>query len=244
MVIFHLDQSKETGFLYETTTAAEVTQVLEDIAAIHNGILRVRCLVGMMKDLIKLGPMGEDNERHDPPADAAVLERAIADAQTAVSPDRVKANDKLTPESITQELATLSGAVTIVFPQGLPPSEAVRRVFEGGDVQGEFDIQTCQLWWARKSLARGKLVKDYLGTNERVKAVAKLTDAKSGPPPKEVGLSQEAQVRLMSQLHRKAEELKRISTDDGVEYLDSEWADPNGLQKTFQGLGDVTWKPH
>jgi hypothetical protein len=77
-----------------------------------------------------------------------------------------------------------------------------------------------------------------------VKAVAKLTDAKSGPPPKEVGLSQEAQVRLMSQLHRKAEEFKRIDKDDGVEYLDSQWADPNGLQKSFQGIGEVTWKPH
>jgi hypothetical protein len=48
----------------------------------------------------------------------------------------------------------------------------------------------------------------------------------------------------MSQLHRKAEEWKRIEKDDTVDYLDAPWADPTGLQKTFQGLGEVTWKPH
>jgi len=111
---------------------------------------------------------------HD--AAAFGIERAITDAESAVSPDQVASKVFFTPAHVAEELARLSGAITIVWPQGLPPSEPVRRVLEGGDVQGEHDDRTCQLWWARKSLQRGKTVADYLGRNARVTAVAKLTD--------------------------------------------------------------------
>lgn len=243
MVIFRLETSKETTFIYETTNDAQMTDVIEEVTAIHNAILRIRCIIGYMKDLIKHGAMGEDNERHDPPADASVLERAMSDAETAISADQVKNKVFFTPAYVAEELARLAGAVTIVWPQGLPPTEPVRKVIEGGDVQGEYDDKTCQLWWARKSLQRGKLVSDYLGKNSRVTAVAKLTDAKSGPPPKDMSMSQEAQVRLMSQMHRKMEEYKRIDKDDDDSYLDSEWANPKGLANTFQGLEEISWKP-
>jgi hypothetical protein len=244
MPVFHLQTSKETTFLYETTNDAQVTDVIEEIAAIHNAILRIRCLVGLMKDLVKLGPMGEDNERHDPPENAAVLERAMADAESAISADQVAKKIFFTPAYVTEELARLAGAVTITFPQSLPPSEPVRKVLEGGDVQYEHDPKTCQLWYCRKSLQRGKIVSDYLGRNARVTVVAKLTDAKSGPPPKDMSLSQDAQLKLMSRLHKQAEELKRIDKDDDDSYLDSQWANPKGLQSTFQGLEEIDWKPH
>jgi hypothetical protein len=59
-----------------------------------------------------------------------------------------------------------------------------------------------------------------------------------------MSLGQEAQVRLMSQLHKKAEELKRIEKDDDDGYLDQEWANPRGLSQQFQGIGEIDWKPH
>jgi hypothetical protein len=59
-----------------------------------------------------------------------------------------------------------------------------------------------------------------------------------------MSVSQEAQLKLMSQLHKKAEELKRIDKDDDDSYLDSQWANPKGLQNTFQGLEEIDWKPH
>ena len=244
MVIFHMQTTKETTFLYETTSSAQITDVIEDIVAIHNAILRIRTLIGYIKDLIKSGPLGDDNERHDPPENAGVLQRAIMDAETAISADQVDKKVNFTPKYVCDELARLSGAMSITFPQGLPPTEPSRKVLEGGEVQYEYDSKTCQLWWARKSLQRGKLVSDYLGKNERVKAVAKLTDAKSGPPPRDMTMSQQEQVRLMSELHRKAEELKRIEKDDDDSYLDSEWANPDGLKNTFQGIENIDWKPH
>jgi hypothetical protein len=243
MVRLRLESSKETTFLYETTNDTPLTEIIEEVASIHNAILRIRCLIGLAKDLIKSGPLGENQERHDPPSDASVLQRAIADAETAIAADQVKKNVCFTPAYVSEELARLSGAVTIVWPQGLPTSEPVRRVLEGGDVQGEQDPGTCQLWWARKSMQRGKLFRDYIGGNARQVIVAKVTDAKSGPPPKDMSFGQEGQLKLMSELHRKAEELKRISKDDDDSYLDQEWANPRGLANTFQGITSIDWKP-
>lgn len=57
-------------------------------------------------------------------------------------------------------------------------------------------------------------------------------------------MSQQEQVKLMSELHRKAEELKRIEKDDDDSYLDSEWANPNGIKNTFQGIDNIDWKTH
>lgn len=240
-----MQTTKETAFLYETKCSANLTEVIEEIVSIHNAILRIRCLIGYIKDLIKNGPMGEDNERRNPPENnVIVLDRAIQDAESAISADNVAKKVYFTPKYVCDELARLSGALSIVYPEGLPPTEPTRKVLEGGDVQGEFNSSTCQLWWARKSLQRGKLVSDYLGKNERVTAVGKLTDEKSGPPPRDMTMSQQEQVRLMSELHRKAEELKRIEKDDDDSYLDSEWANPNGLKNTFQGIDNIDWKPH
>jgi hypothetical protein len=56
-------------------------------------------------------------------------------------------------------------------------------------------------------------------------------------------MSQDAQIKLMSTLHKKAEELKRIDKDDDDSYLDSAWANPRGLQSQFQGLEEINWKP-
>jgi hypothetical protein len=244
MVRLRLETSKEATFLYETTNDAPLDEVIEEVAAIHNAILRIRALTAMIKDLVKSGPLGADGERAAPPADAAVLQRAAADADTAISADQVKRGVAFTPAYVSEELARLAGAVSIVWPQGLPPSEPVRRALEGGDVQGEHDPRTCQLWWARKSLQRGKPLREYIGGNARQIIVGKLTDAKSGPPPKDMSLSQEGQIKLMSELHRKAEELKRISKDEDDSYLDQEWANPRGLANSFQGIDAIDWKPH
>jgi hypothetical protein len=59
-----------------------------------------------------------------------------------------------------------------------------------------------------------------------------------------MSLGQEAQIKLMSELHRRAEELKRIQKDDDDSYLDQPWANPRGLANSFQGIDTIDWKPH
>lgn len=240
MVVFNLEASKDVNFLYETSCNAGLTEVIEDIACIHNCIIRINCIVEVLKDLVKNGPMDDDGERHNPPTENVdILERAISDANEAVSPEWAKKKVLFTPERVSDALAHLSGAITIVYPQGLPPSEPIRKILEGDDVEGEFDPQTCQLWWVRKSLQRGKLVGEYLGNNERVTANVKLTDIKSGPPPKDMSMSQEAQIKLMSIARKKAEEFKKMEKDDDDSYLNAAWANPNNLKNQFQGIQDV-----
>lgn len=243
MVKFNLCTTKETVFLYETTTDANVSDVIDDVCAIHNSILRIREFVSKLKDLIKLGPMGEDGERKNPPENKDVLERAIADAEAAIAPDLAAKGTVITTETVGDELAHLSAAVTIVYPEGLPTSDPIRKIIEGEPVEHEFNPKTVQFWAVRKSYQRNKKISDYTGKNERQKFTVKLTGPESGPPPKDISMSQEAQIRLMSQMHRKAEELKRIDKDDDDSYLDSEWSNPQGLRNTFQGLEDVDWKP-
>ena len=244
MVLFHLKTTKETEFIYETQTTAEVTQVIEDCVAIHNAILRIREIVAKLKDLIKMGPMEDDNERRNPPENKEVLERAIADAEAAVSAEHAAKKQPLTVEGVSEELARLGGAITIVYPGGLPKSEPLKKLIEGGPVQNELDVKMVQFWVIRKSYQRGKHIFDYTGKNEKQTFVAKFTGPESGPPPRDVSVSQEAQIKWMSAMHKKAEELKRIDKDDDNSYLDSEWANPRGLKNTFQGINDVDWKPH
>ena len=244
MVLFHLKTTKETEFIYETTTSAEVTTVIEDCVAIHNAILRIREIVSKLKDLIKLGPMEDDNERRNPPENKEVLERAIADAEAAIAPALAAKKQPLTVEGVSEELARLGGAITIVYPGGLPKSEPIKKLIEGGPVPNELDVKMVQFWVIRKSYQRGKHIFDYTGKNERQTFVAKFTGPESGPPPRDVSVSQEAQIKWMSAMHKKAEELKRIDKDDDNSYLDSEWANPRGLKNTFQGINDVDWKPH
>ncbi|EAY04406.1 hypothetical protein TVAG_417040 [Trichomonas vaginalis G3] len=243
MVNFHLSTTKETDFLYTTTTEEEVIRVIEDCVAIHNAIIKIREIVSKLKDLIKLGPMGENNERANPPEKKEILERAIADAEAAIDPELVKKKVALTVEGVTEELARLSGAVTIVYPEGLPKTDPVRKIMDGEPVKYELDPKLVQFWVTRKSYQRGKHIFDYTGKNERQTFVAKFTGPESGPPPRDMTMDKEAQIRLMSQMHRKAEELKRIENDDDTSYLDSQWANPRGLKNTFQGLEDVDWKP-
>ncbi len=39
------------------------------------------------------------------------------------------------------------------------------------------------------------------------------------------------------------EELKKIEADADDAYLGSAWADPQSLKRTFNGVGDVSWRP-
>ena len=36
---------------------------------------------------------------------------------------------------------------------------------------------------------------------------------------------------------------QRLEADESEDYLNTEWADPTGLKKTFTGAGDISWRP-
>lgn len=57
MVILHIKRGTESQFLYETTVAATVSQVVKDIVFIYNGRLKISRICGEIEELIKYGPM-------------------------------------------------------------------------------------------------------------------------------------------------------------------------------------------
>ena len=67
---------------------------------------------------------------------------------------------------------------------------------------------TAQLWWAGKQLERGKLLKDYVGRNEKTKIVAKLQKKGQGAPGREPVVSEQEQRNMMAWAHKRQEEMK------------------------------------
>jgi hypothetical protein len=59
------------------------------------------------------------------------------------------------------------------------------------------DPQTTDLWFAGKKLERGKLMQDYLGKNEKTKAVVKLQEAGGLKPSREPASCSSNQISCM-----------------------------------------------
>jgi hypothetical protein len=121
----------------------------------------------------------------------------------------------MTDDIIHDALDKLRGAVTIVYPMGLPPHDPIRMEFEGtqdlsGTQAGQqvLEEDTAQLWWAGKQLERTKLLRDYVGRNEKTKIVAKLQKKGQGAPGREPVFSAEEQRTMMALAHKKQEEMK------------------------------------
>ena len=74
--------------------------------------------------------------------------------------------------------------------------------------QQVLEEDTAQLWWAGKQLERSKLLRDYVGRNEKTKIVAKLQKKGQGAPGREPVFSAEEQRAMMALAHKKQEEMK------------------------------------
>lgn len=74
--------------------------------------------------------------------------------------------------------------------------------------QQVLEEDTAQLWWAGKHLERGKLLRDFIGRNEKTKIIAKLQKKGQGAPAREPVFSAQEQRTMMALAHKKQEELK------------------------------------
>jgi len=89
---------------------------------------------------------------------------------------------------LKKEFDALRGAVMIAYPayHGLPEWEPAFTILENkidwsgiqSDIGEYLELENTSLWWAGKELLSGKLMKDYVGKNEKTKIVCKMT--KSG----------------------------------------------------------------
>ncbi|UYV77332.1 C21orf59 [Cordylochernes scorpioides] len=156
----------------------------------------------------------------------------------------------LTLAQITEALAILKGAVTIVYPMGLPPHEPVRQeldnkeILEGTQASLEvIPLEEASLWWAGKELTQGRKLKEFLGNNDKTKIVAKLHKRGQGAPAREPTLSEDERKKLMLMSYQRQEELKKLESTEDDDYLNSPWADNQSLHRSFHGLNNIKWKP-
>ncbi|KAK8741801.1 hypothetical protein OTU49_002407 [Cherax quadricarinatus] len=180
-----------------------------------------------------------------------VLLKTVAEAKAIVSKEQVKSSVCLTEQHICDALDILRGAIMIVYPMNLPPHDPIRKELENREVlsgtQDEklvLEASMTQLWFAGKEMQCGKKLLDYLGKNEKSKVIMKIQKRGQGPPGREPMLTEEQQKALMAAEFKRREELKRLDNDDDDSYLNSAWADNHQLHRRFQGLDNISWKPH
>ena len=177
-----------------------------------------------------------------------VLLQTAAKAREIISAERAKKNETLCIKDVLECLDILGGAVSIVYPMGLPGHDPVRMELENReelqpasarDVIGEAEAT---LWFANKEMKREKRLEEYFGRNEKTKVVVRLSTSRLGQPAAESSLDEETRKRLMVENYRRMEELKRLEADEDHSYLNSDWADGGALKRKFQGLNNINFK--
>ncbi|PAA60456.1 hypothetical protein BOX15_Mlig029277g1, partial [Macrostomum lignano] len=195
-------------------------------------------------------PIGRRNGRAPTENIVQVLSKTRKEARQMISKDLVAAGQAVNMASIQEALQILSGAMTIAYPMGLPPHEPIRM-----ELQNEEDLSGTQAslevippgdasaWFSGKEMQAGKLLSDYLGRNEKCKAIVKLAKRGQGPPAREPVVSEQEQKEMMAFYYRKQQEAKKLEESRDDSYMDSEWADSQQLRRAFHGLSDIKWGP-
>lgn len=289
MVQLHVKRGDESQFLFDTTTDATLETVIQQVATIYNGRLKVDRICSEIPELVDHGvtlppnmqglteeqvvelKLRDEWEERCVPSGGAVfrkdeigrrnghapndkmkevLMRTVEEAKALISKKQVQANVCVTMEMVKEALDQLRGAVTIVYPMGLPPHDPIRMEFDDREdlsgTQASLQVITedeCQLWWAGKEMQRGKKLQDYVGRNEKTKLVVKIQKKGQGAPAREPLVTDEQQKQMMLHYHRRQEELKKLEEADDDSYLDSEWSNRQALKRQFQGLTDIKWGP-
>ena len=99
------------------------------------------------------------------------------------------------------------------------------------------------MWNAGKEYENGKVLSDYIGKNEKTKIVVKFSKKGSGAPVREPLIDKETHSKMLSFYFKKQEEQKKLEVENDDSYLNSQWADGNGLKKSmYHGDKDIKWK--
>ncbi|KAH8239647.1 hypothetical protein KR032_006277 [Drosophila birchii] len=194
-------------------------------------------------------PLLRRNGQQPSEAMQKVLAGAITDAKAMIDRKLSKAAKYLTLKIIEEAINLLRGAVTIVYPMQLPPHDTIRMEFTNTeDLTGTqaskevIEPSKAQLWFAGRQILTGKLLKDYVGNNDKTKILVKLNQLGEGPPAREAVISDAIRQQMMADAFRRQEELKKLEQDDDDEYLNSSWADSGSLKRQAHGLENVRFR--
>ncbi|WIA33272.1 hypothetical protein OEZ86_006413 [Tetradesmus obliquus] len=180
------------------------------------------------------------------PEVAKKLTQELEQAAAAASKALVQQKQPLTAAALEAAIDNIRGAVMICYPAGLPVWDFVRQCLEGReDLSGtnfggvDLDPASATLWFAGKQLLPDKLLSEYMGRNERTRAVVKLQKKGQGPPAREPAVDADTQKAMMAWYYKKQEEQKALSQDEEDAYTHSSWANSKSLKQAFAGINSV-----
>jgi len=179
-----------------------------------------------------------------------VLDRTVAEVKCRMdAEENVKGGVALTFKVVRECLDILGGAVSIVYPMGLPEYDPVRmelenrEELEGTQASKEvIDPTDATLWFANNEMKPENKLSGHLGKNEKTKVVVKVSTRRGGQPVSESWLDEENQKKIALMNYRRMEELRRLEKDNDNSYLNSTWADGSSLRRKFQGMNNISWK--
>ena len=161
-------------------------------------------------------------------------------------------NHILKPSDINKSLKELKEVLDKVYPKGIPEYDPIRMEFENRENLGDFhskqladvaDPNDTKIWFASKELMQGKILKDYLGKNEKTKVIIKVAAKKNGQPSRESILSEQDQKLILYHNAKRREELQKLEKNADDSYLDAPWADQKELKRKVLGMNNVSWRP-
>ncbi|EDV40535.2 uncharacterized protein Dana_GF10560 [Drosophila ananassae] len=162
-------------------------------------------------------PLSRRNGQQPTEAMRKVLANAMTDAKAMIDRKLAKSSKALTLKIVEEAMNLLRGAVTIVYPMQLPPHDTIRMEFANmEDLSGTqaskevIEPSKAQLWFAGKQILMGKILKDYLGGNDKTKVVVKINQLGDGPPAREAVISEHIRRQMMADAFRRQEELKLV----------------------------------
>jgi len=240
-------------FIYETPVAASVDAVVRDVVEISNLRVRLRCYVTSGQELART-------------LKCDGLKQACEAAAAVISGDEALVHRRPCVRSVLEEhVRLIRGATTTANPADAGVSvDDLRKQLENSDEDSDdvqirkqctlqillddpvsadarelLDPATAVMWFASKQLSRDRTLADFLGRNEKTTALVKVTPTDTHPPVKEPPVDTQTQRDMMAFWFRKQEEEKRLKEDDDIHWNNSQWADPNAMRATFQGLKDL-----
>ncbi|XP_063724151.1 cilia- and flagella-associated protein 298-A-like [Symsagittifera roscoffensis] len=179
-----------------------------------------------------------------------VLNDTVEEAKQKVSKKHFENNKVVTNEDVKDCLAILKGAVTIVYPMGLPPHDPIQAEFDDNeDLAGTqmakevLDLNNLSLWYCGKEMTpTEKPLSHFMGKNEKTTVIIKLTKKGHGCPAREPVVNEQEQKLMMAHAYRRQEELKKLAENEDTDYLGSAWADPSSLKQQLHGVSNIKWR--
>ncbi|VDQ14648.1 unnamed protein product [Trichobilharzia regenti] len=154
MVKVVVKKGDQAFFIVDRPSYTPVSDLINDICEIYDGILKIHRICGEVEELSKHGgltdeqvsdlkledewgkkctPSGgyveckdEIGRRNGMEKMSEILKRAVDESKQLISRDLVKKNISIEKAVVRESLMMLSGAVTIVYPMGLPPYEPIK----------------------------------------------------------------------------------------------------------------------